>query len=1473
MKRRQPLFFEKLALLLLVTVIITATCIATWSVTRRSSVRKVEQLSYDLRESLLVGAVKEISDYFDGMAVQHRDYHRLLRTGLVKPSGPANFAVFLSSPLTFPSFPAPSTSLRQASHALLMSMPHTSAVLYASEGLQLVRGHVLERSSPWYMEMVMPSPLVDARGAVVGNSSATATSGVAYVHPACGHGDPADDEVDVMAPTDTPTDPNYILYNSTGVRMQPDPGVFTSAAQYNFSQSWNPAYSRECTFCRIRDLLSPYQAAVAARSSNYYNTPVWTIVPMGRPGEAFFPIITSAMAHAGDRAIGLEAGVTIMHTRMSSLSSRLANSPLRMQRLDHPGSGEEKMFVVENPSGVLVAVADTADALALLGPVKAPIYASSCGIDYVEASMRVLAGHVLLDKSQPCSGLTPLVRAPPANEVLGRGVLVKNMSLPILHASLRLNGTRYLVDTLHFSVEGFRMMLVLLTPWQDVMGDIAATNRVTLRVILACAGAFIALGVVLICIFTRRLTVELKSRDDARSVAEATSRTRAMVLSTISHEIRTPMQAILGLVDILLDESLPPSQLDVAMQIKQCTYALLQLLNNVLDIGKVESGKLVAENTPFPMWDVLENLVEVFAQQKAARALDVALDIAEDVPHVIYSDSLRFRQIWSNLLSNAIKFTEAGHVLLRVRPAPPGVTLPTPPPPPPPSSMHRLCIWLARWCPRLPRFPRARTPHTPGTPTPIGGSVYDAGGMTTGTSHSGSLDHPPPLGTPLLLLFEVEDSGIGITPAQAATLFHAFTQATAGTARKYGGTGLGLSIVKGLVAMMGGAISVGARPGGEPGAVFRVLLPVTPVLQPRQAQREGSTDMSPVGGVEALASPPRSAAGGSQGTGLGEPSAHARAEAGDGSRGQSTDRGARAEPSGRSEHRRSLEVAKGGHGTPLRPRHMAATEDVAPPPVLARCDWPDLSGWLFVLALMGSRSERAAMRWLLARGAMVAQLGAPVPSWLRHMASGVRGDSKGGKDGGQQADCAVATHPLAGTDVFITIDGSRGRCSSGSSRTHKAVGLPVGAHTATGTPVLRSAVDRLARLQGRPWAEWVEEMAAAVAAGQGQSEYACRADAGSHGSGAVMGPSTPHQAEGARDKGAAPLRRCVFVLDACFAPVSSLEPAPRHAGAATPPSVPGASSYPRRWNTMSRVSVDEQEGGTLGSAEAVLEIGVHGASSQEGSSCPVPSPALTRSASGNGGQPLFEAAPRGGHIVWVVAPRLNGRRREQLQQLLPPGTSSVVNRPVYYTRLLEVVKLVQGMDGPPPSGATPEGNHNSRRNEGGGANGRLRGPGPAHGPAQLAHSMSLRHFFSSLDLLVAEDNAMSARVLGAMLAKLGVERVTVASDGDEAVRAYTARANAGPMSPSFSLLLLDYHMPGTTGPEAAARIRALEAERGLGHVPILALTGCTDAAEMEACASAGMDEVLVKPVDLRTLERVLLARLWASDSSARLMSW
>ncbi len=275
---------------------------------------------------------------------------------------------------------------------------------------------------------------------------------------------------------------------------------------------------------------------------------------------------------------------------------------------------------------------------------------------------------------------------------------------------------------------------------------------------------------------------------------EYASRMKSEFLANMSHELRTPLNAIIGFSEVLRDGLVGPlseSQRTFLADIFSSGNHLLSLINDILDLSKVEAGKMTLELEDIDLASLCGNSLSIIREKAASRNVQLTMDAMSERA-LLRADARKVKQIVYNLLANAVKFTERGHVALRVETVP----------------RARVGELLGAW---------------PGRALPLAFNEFNE-----------------------FIKISVTDSGIGISPTGMAGLFKPFSQIDSGLSREFAGTGLGLALVKLMVELHGGTVAVQSQV--NEGACFSVWLP----LRAPQLQADGTAlaGMAPTRAVE-----------------------------------------------------------------------------------------------------------------------------------------------------------------------------------------------------------------------------------------------------------------------------------------------------------------------------------------------------------------------------------------------------------------------------------------------------------------------------------------------------------------------------------------------------------------------------------------------------------------------------------------------
>ncbi|KAL1316026.1 histidine kinase 1-like isoform X2 [Arachis hypogaea] len=356
----------------------------------------------------------------------------------------------------------------------------------------------------------------------------------------------------------------------------------------------------------------------------------------------------------------------------------------------------------------------------------------------------------------------------------------------------KLGHQQYYIDSFFLNLKRLPLVGVIIIPRKYIMGQVDERAFKTLVILISASLCILVIGCVCILILTNGVSKEMKLRAalisqlEARRKAEASSNYKSQFLANMSHELRTPMAAVIGLLDILIsDDCLTNEQYSTVTQIRKCSTALLRLLNNILDLSKVESGKLVLEDAEFDLGRELEGLVDMFSVQCINHNVETVLDLSDEMPKVVRGDSARVVQIFTNLINNSIKFTPSGHIILR------------------------------GWC----EYPNSCN----GSPIfPLEQKKSRCIQKAREKQNANNEKRTTKRDNKVILWFEVDDTGCGIDPSKWDSVFESFEQADPSTTRLHGGTGLGLCIVRNLVNKMGGDIKVVKKEGQ--GTLMRLCL-------------------------------------------------------------------------------------------------------------------------------------------------------------------------------------------------------------------------------------------------------------------------------------------------------------------------------------------------------------------------------------------------------------------------------------------------------------------------------------------------------------------------------------------------------------------------------------------------------------------------------------------------------------------------
>jgi signal transduction histidine kinase/CheY-like chemotaxis protein len=288
---------------------------------------------------------------------------------------------------------------------------------------------------------------------------------------------------------------------------------------------------------------------------------------------------------------------------------------------------------------------------------------------------------------------------------------------------------------------------------QEIKTNLSRANSTSL------AAGILGLIAGLVAFWLLRLTLKHQQREreliEARLQAEHSNQEKTAFLANMSHEIRTPMNAILGFSELLQNDLREPKHRQYLQSIRSSADSLLMLINDILDMSKIEAGMMILHPEPTDLREICDFLHTLFSEPALKKSLTLKCHVVENLPHALLLDRIRLRRILINLVGNAVKFTDQGGVDVRI-------------------------TWEKQ-----------------------------------------------PASSHVILVIEVQDTGVGIPQDKLVAIFKPFVQAGAHLEKEKQGTGLGLSIVKRLAEIMGGTVTVASVPGQ--GSAFHLRFPNVPI--------------------------------------------------------------------------------------------------------------------------------------------------------------------------------------------------------------------------------------------------------------------------------------------------------------------------------------------------------------------------------------------------------------------------------------------------------------------------------------------------------------------------------------------------------------------------------------------------------------------------------------------------------------------
>ncbi|MBR2215390.1 MAG: response regulator [Selenomonadaceae bacterium] len=201
-------------------------------------------------------------------------------------------------------------------------------------------------------------------------------------------------------------------------------------------------------------------------------------------------------------------------------------------------------------------------------------------------------------------------------------------------------------------------------PWKVVAGGIDSIYLAML--VVFCLLLTIIIVFARIAFVSRLRAKESEDLKAAKAMAESANKAKSEFLSNMSHEIRTPINAVLGMDEMILRESNEPPILEYAENIRTAGNSLLGLVNDILDFSKIEAGKMDIIPVEYSVSSLLNDLVNMIEKRAEKKGLKLNVEVAENLPSILFGDEIRLKQVVTNILTNAVKYTERGSVTLAV---------------------------------------------------------------------------------------------------------------------------------------------------------------------------------------------------------------------------------------------------------------------------------------------------------------------------------------------------------------------------------------------------------------------------------------------------------------------------------------------------------------------------------------------------------------------------------------------------------------------------------------------------------------------------------------------------------------------------------------------------------------------------------------------------------------------------------------